>query len=418
MEHLPLLSHEDEIAERLQPVILGADFSVYAFGVAFWQRWHITSIVLATADVKVISSSRFFEVRLCERLCEEKVFLKTLKTLGASLYAQGKRGYLIASGDYYTELCARYREELSAWFYVTTPAYDLVERLSQKELFYQICDELAIPHPDTYVLSCHEDAQLPQDFQLRLPCMLKASHSAEYSQVSFPGKKKVNRIDTVEGFHAFYQAIKASQYHKNLIVQEFIDGADESMYALYGYANAESKVVAYLCAHVGLEDRSPTALGNAVVMAPADQDALRLQTERFVAHVGYTGLFCIDVRYDATTDTYKFLEINPRAGRSSMIWLMSGINMAELGVREHALGQVASEVRPTCTDWVYTTAPRFVIRHFMPASAFKEELLSAWKQGRVRGAISHPQDTLAHAWWAWVTYCNQILKFYRYSEKK
>ncbi len=74
---------EHQLKESLQPVILGADFSCYAYIKGFWNAYNVKPIVLGTANIKAISSSRFCDYRVVPKLDDPEYFLQELTSLGA-----------------------------------------------------------------------------------------------------------------------------------------------------------------------------------------------------------------------------------------------------------------------------------------------------------------------------------------------
>ena len=144
-----LIKTDADVRERLQPVLLGGDILTYSCVRGFWEAYGIKSIVLAGFDPKVISTSRFAELRIVPDVDKADVCVSALRQVGAELVAKGKVPLVLGTGDWYARALSEHKEELSEWFVVPYIDFSLLNEITQKERFYQICEELDIPYPKT-----------------------------------------------------------------------------------------------------------------------------------------------------------------------------------------------------------------------------------------------------------------------------
>ena len=370
----------DELSQKIQPVILGADYSCYAYVRAFWEAYHVRSIIYAGSDIKSISRTKFADYRVEEGVDSEDVLIPLLKRVGDQLCVEGKVPFLVT--------------------------FDVLDFVTQKQNFYEVCEEVGMSYPKTRFLDCSLKGATPNDEGFTYPLVAKPSNSAHYHYAEFEGKKKVFVIQSREELCRVYSALQGSCYDDSLIVQEFVPGGDSHMYALYCYVDKDSNPVFTVCCHVGLEDHHPSAIGNAVAIVPEPNEEMTASAARFLKKVGYHGMCCFDAKYDARDGSYRFLEVNARPGRSSWLVLLSGINFARIQVEDVVLGIDPMPVEPK-GGWAYVGVPKAVIERCMPNVPVKERVLAAYDNGTASFALDWPGDSLAQRFWAKVNFEHQ-----------
>ncbi len=406
---------ERDLASVIQPVILGADYSAYAYVRAFREAYGARPIICASFDVKSISRTRFADYRVVEGIDEPEVLLATLREMGEELCSAGRFPFLVTCGDFYARIVSQHKAELERWFYTPVVDFAVLDLVTQKENFYRVCDEVGVAYPRTRFLDCSDPSAEADDSGFTYPLVAKPSNSAAYHYAEFEGKKKVFYVDEPAELRRIFDALKRSCYDESLIVQEYVGGGDSHMHAVYLYADEHSDVSFCVCGHVGLEDHAPGAIGNAVAMAGEKNPELEEAAARFVKRVGYHGMGTFDAKWDERTGTYKFLEMNARPGRSSWIVLLAGVNFARVQVEDVVLGRRPERVEPSA-EWVYVAAPRQVIERCMPAGALRDRILAAFRERRASFALDWRggRDALAQRLWAYVNFYHQISKFKRY----
>lgn len=403
------------LPQLIQPVILGADYSAYAYVRAFREAYGVRSRIYASFDVKSISRTRFADYRVVDGFDTEEVLLATLEAAGEELCEAGRVAFLVTCGDFYARIVSEHKAELERWFYTPVVDFAVLDLVTQKENFYRICDEVGVAYPQTRFLDCSDADGVADDSGFSYPLVAKPSNSAAYHYAEFPGKKKVYYVDEPSELRRVYSELQHSCYDESLIVQEYVGGGDSHMHAVYLYADKNSDVSFCVCGHVGLEDHAPGAIGNAVAMAGEKNPELEAAAARFVKRVGYHGMGTFDAKWDARSGEYKFLEMNARPGRSSWIVLLAGVNFAQVQVEDAVLGRTPERV-DVSADWVYVAVPRRVIGRCMPAGALKDRILAAYRDGTASFALNWRggHDSLAQRLWASVNFYHQVSKFEKY----
>lgn len=407
------LADEQEIRSRLTPVVLGADILGYTYVRSFHEAYGLTSIVLATADVKATSASRFCDYRIVEGIDQEERLIACLTELGHELSAQGKVGFLVGSGDWYARILSQHKPELEAWFYVPYIDFSLLDMLTQKEYFYRLCEELNIPYPRTWVYDCADpDVRIPVE-EFTYPLIAKPSNSARYHYAEFAGKKKIFEVETPEELDRIFRALQASCYDRELVVQEFIPGEDDNLRSISVYTGEGGRTLSACSGRVVLQDHHPLAIGNPVCIISDWVDDAIADACRLLEHVGYHGFANFDVKYDPRDGRYKFFEVNTRPGRNSFYMTLAGVDFVKLMVEDLALGRTL-ERRDATDPFVYACVPPYVVKRTVADAELRERVLRLYREGKASFPLYYHADSARQHFWASLTYYNQIFKFKKY----
>ena len=407
------LASEQDIKDRLVPVVLGADILGYTYVRCFHELYGLKPIVLATADVKVTSASRFCDYRIVEGIDSDEVLIAYLEKLGRTIAAAGKVGFLVGCGDWFARIFSQRKEFLSQWFVVPYIDFSLLDEITQKERFYEICEELNIPYPKTWLFDCSDASATIDVDSFSYPLIAKPSNSAAYHYAEFPGKRKVFEIYEPAELDRIFRALQGSSYDRELIVQEFIPGDDDGLRSISIYTDEHGDPLMTCSGQVVLQDHAPGAIGNPVcIVSERVEDAID-QACRFLKHVGYHGFANFDAKLDPRDGTYKFFEVNTRPGRNSYYVNLGGVNFVKLMVDDFALHVARKRVDAT-DPFVYACVPPYVVKRTVRDAALRDRILDLYRQGRASFPLYNPADTLKQRFWAMVTYYHQITKFKKY----
>ena len=135
---------EIDIAKHLQPIVIGGDILAYSWVREMHRAFGITrTIVLATQDIKMLSSSKFTDYRLVDGLYEGDTAFEALEAVAAQELARDPECKLIVLGcdDVHARILSRGKERLQAAG-ITVPYidFDLLDEITQKRRFYELCE--------------------------------------------------------------------------------------------------------------------------------------------------------------------------------------------------------------------------------------------------------------------------------------
>ena len=142
---------EIDIAKHLQPIVIGGDILAYSWVREMHRAFGITrTIVLATQDIKMLSSSKFTDYRLVDGLYDGDTAFEALEAVATEELARDPECKLIVLGcdDVHARILSRGKERLQAAG-ITVPYidFDLLDEITQKRRFYELCEELNMPFP-------------------------------------------------------------------------------------------------------------------------------------------------------------------------------------------------------------------------------------------------------------------------------
>lgn len=95
---------------------------------------------------------------------------------------------LLGCGDWYVRLIVENRAVLEKSFIIPYIGEDLLNRLTEKDRFYELCAEVGVPAPRTVVFDASADGDDPAAVILPFPfpVVAKPASSAAYHYADFP----------------------------------------------------------------------------------------------------------------------------------------------------------------------------------------------------------------------------------------
>uniref|UniRef100_UPI003F62A9C8 carboxylate--amine ligase n=2 Tax=Eubacteriales incertae sedis TaxID=538999 RepID=UPI003F62A9C8 len=228
------------------PLLFGGDINVYSMARAFHEAYGIRSAAYGKFATGVCYESAILDYRVCAQNEDGPTFFQNV--CGYAGEHPDKTVLVIGCGDSYVKLAARYRDQFPANVIAPYIDYDLMDRLTNKEKFYELCDQFGIDHPGTFVYR----REMGHDFQLPFgaPYICKPSNGVAYWEHDFPGSEKVFCLPTREALEATLDRVYAAGYPDSMIIQEFIPGDDSFMRVLTCYSGADAKVRLMCLGHV------------------------------------------------------------------------------------------------------------------------------------------------------------------------
>lgn len=413
----PITSPNADIGRLLQPVVVGGDILAYSYVRELHRAYGITrTIVLATQDIKMLSSSRFTDYRLEPGIHGFEGLMEALERVAAQVHAQDPTRVVLVLGcdDCHARMLSHGKERLeAAGFVVPYIDFPLLDAVTQKRRFYELCDELDIPYPRTWYFDCKDGpGDLPYT-DLPYPLIAKPSNSAQFQDATIPRKRKIYEIESPEELAQVWSDIRTSDYDGELVVQDFIPGGDDALRTLTTFSNATGAVRVVSGGVVCLQDHDPTALGNPLCILGEREEQIIEYAKRFLKRVGYRGYANFDVKVDERDGSFRFFEVNTRAGRNTYYLSLGGVNFVTPIVEEFVCGRET----PQCEayhDFAYSCVPRAVLRRSMSDGGRLRHVLDALRRTPEPYPLHYGPDSLMHNLWARIMYLNQIPKFKRF----
>lgn len=406
----------------LRPVVVGGDIGAYGSARAFHEAYGVRTVVLAGVSTGAVAHSVAVDHRVVADLDDDDVLVDAVRAIAAE--QPGVPHLVLGSADHAVHALVRVRDRLTEGAAVVVPYADAetMHTVTTKAGFSGLCEQLAVPHPRTRVLRVGSD---PHPVDVTFPAVVKASSSAQFHGVEFAGKRKVAYVATSDELVALLDRMAAAGFDGEVVIQERIPGGDEDMAAVNAFCGPDGGVRFVLFGQVLLEEATPNGLGNSVAQITgccdvegADAEAVA-HTRRLLEHVGWTGFANLDLKRDPRDGRYRFLELNPRVGRSGFAVTAAGYNVGRMYGEAYLGGGAVAETvhRETevgTNEHLFTAVPLALLRRYVSAATW-QRVVELRRRGAVTNVFYYPSERDPRRWAYIVTaMVNQFRKFRRW----
>jgi D-aspartate ligase len=299
----------------------------------------VPAVVVDTTLRHAAMWSRYGKRHLVDQLFG-KPFVEDLLRLQREL---GARPVLILTDEMSVHTVSEYRAELRPFYRFRMPSADMVSTLSNKALFQNFAETHDLPVPRTIILEQESDiADVPD---LGLPVIVKP---ADKHPVHLGLVERINCLDRAEDAAAACRRMLRGA--GTLVVQEWIEGPDSSIYFALFHCGAASRSMFFgrkIAVH-------PPGLGSTAVCVPAAEatDLLLPLTEKFLDVTGYEGLGSLEFKWDSRAR--RFVIIEPTVGRTDWqeeIATLNGVNLALIAYCHEAGLPIPAERSTGAAAW-------------------------------------------------------------------
>ena len=370
------------------PVLMGNDINVYSMARAFHQEYEIKSMVFCKTVSGPCNNSTILTLDAHPKMDTKDVFLEKIN--GFAEKNKEKKIILIGCGDSYIEVISSNLKYLRENIIAPYMSFDLIEPLTDKKTFYEMCEENGIDYPSTFI---YEKVTSPDaDPGFSAPYIIKPADSVEYWRFPFEGQNKVFLVDTRDELKKTVSDIFASGYSKSIIVQEFIPGDDSNMRVLTSYSDRKGKVKLMALGHVLLEEHTPKGIGNHAVILNEYNRELYDKYKNLLEKLDYRGFSNFDIKYDPRDGKYKAFEINPRQGRSNFYVTNSGYNLAKMVVDEFLSGKEIQDTVLVSNKKLWIVIPKQVAFTYITDEECKNEMKELISKGEYVNPLFYEKD--------------------------
>lgn len=243
-----------------------------------------------------------------------------LVRLGTTRFA-GLRPVLLLTQEESVKLVSRERERLSPIYRFNLPPRGLLDALLHKHGFQRLAEQFGCPIPA--LVRIGTAAELPALERLRYPVVVKPGERHDGYGRQF---KKAYCVETAADAKELVGRILPVM--PDVVVQEWTEGPDSSIYFCLQYIDAQGEVTASFTGH---KVRSwPPQVGGTASCAPAPEAHAELSalTTKFFRDAGVTGMAAMEYKRDARTGAFRMVE--PTVGRTDYqaeVATLNGVNL-------------------------------------------------------------------------------------------
>jgi predicted ATP-grasp superfamily ATP-dependent carboligase len=381
---------------NLLPVGVGGDIGVYAMVRAFHEQYGTDAVVISSVATRAMADSAFVSNVVTPGIDDPEVLVAALERVAAQ--HPGKTLVLLTNADWFVRSIVENRARLEDKYVMSYCTLPVLEQVSSKEGFAEVCDRLGIPTPRTVSVSVPQLvaagglAAIPSlRVDLEFPVIAKPSSSADYHYVSFPGKRKIHHVETRAELDELLGHLVTAGYPGTFLVQEFIPGDETQMRSLTAYRDTRGVITLLATGRVLLEEHTPGTLGiPAAILTEPYEDAMQAAS-RFLDNVGYTGFANFDYKLDPRTGRHVYFEMNPRIGRNNYYVTAAGANIARVLVEDRVLGRSIEPVRAT-KEVLYSVVPFRLLLKYILDPALRRRLQMVKDRGDAVNPLKYSSD--------------------------
>ena len=320
-----------------------------------------------------------------------------------ALIEYGKRNkdykiLLIATSDLYVKMVAEEKSLLEKYYVFNYPDVNIVNNLLIKEKFYTIYKDMGIDMPDTVIYQCNGNDNISKikTYFKEYPIIIKPSDGVEYHKLEVV-LDKVYKVYNEEELEKIILKIENAGYNKNLIIQEFIPGDDSALFDSIFYIAKNGKAQIATFAQIGLQERTPTGIGNCTVLVNGYdehgyKEELIYKLKEFLEKIGYHGFAEFDMKYDSRDGKYKVLEINPRQSRSGYYVSACGYNLIQYLI-DDLIYNKEKEFKLIKEKLVLSFVPKKIINKYIENNKLKDEIRKIIKNKKMVNPLKYSRDS-------------------------
>ena len=229
---------------------------------------------------------------------------------------------LFPTRDEHVAAFSHSRRELSEFFRVTTPCWEMTKWSWDKKNSYELADKLGIPIPQTW--NIRTSNELPTLYD-RLPLAIKPAIKENFFYAT---GAKAWRANTPEELQQLFEKAASQIKVEEILIQEIIPGDGEQQYSFCAFCRNgqvhSSLVARRLRQH-------PREFGRAATYVESiEMPLVEELSERFIKSVDHYGLIEIEYKRDFRDGRYKLLDVNARTWGFHSLGLAAGVDFPYL----------------------------------------------------------------------------------------
>ena len=235
-----------------------------------------------------------------------------------------KKPIIFPTRDHDVLFLDRFRDKLKPYVIIPQPSKEVINTVLNKWELYKVARKLDIPVPETFYISSEKDLNLILS-KLNYPVLLKPVYAADWRKDEIWEKVRQKVIFMKSDKELKYEYNKISCLRPTALIQEYIEGGDNSIYTYCSYCNKELNILASFNTRKILQ--VPERLGTGVIVQSTINNDIKVKSELLLKHIGYFGISEIEYKRNPYTGDYYLIEINPRLWDQHILSQSFGINL-------------------------------------------------------------------------------------------
>jgi D-aspartate ligase len=258
-----------------------------------------------------------------------------------------RRSVLIPTSDIATMFVEDHAATLAGHFIFPNRDAGLIHALCSKRDMYFLAKRWNVPAPETSFPRSRIDV-LEYLVSARFPILFKPIYPHRALQRPRPWRMAL--VHTKRELLDHYDALEDPSA-PNVILQEYIPGADHMTWTFSGYFDEHGKC---RLAFTGRKLRNfPPYFGQASFAVCENNEHVEKTALRFMTSIGYKGPLDLGFRYDARDGQYKVNDVNPRIGAMFRLFVgQNGMDVARALYQDMTGQPVIPSFTPEGCKWI------------------------------------------------------------------
>lgn len=337
--------------EKPVPVILFGDF-LSAYGAIRGLSQYNVPIYIVTKTGKGLAICSRFVKKYFYLNPNDEQFIKKLN-IWFKNEIDTKVVLMVAGDDYFLDALAKGYNDLSPSMKLTFPGWKEVVLVREKRRTYEIAENLGIPIPKTFYVSCWTEMEdlLKKEIKNIFPILMKSEADSSIFLEQYKTKGII--CDNSEELLQNYD--KYQDFHGGMLIQEFIPGDENNLFCLKTILNKNSDPLAVF---VDRKIHSSKRLSACTLTRSTWSQQVVEYGLKLLKEIGYFGYASVEFKFDSRDGCFKLMEINGRVSMNNSNALKCGINLPYLLYKEALNGPLPplkkyQQMYPNDIAWWY-----------------------------------------------------------------
>jgi predicted ATP-grasp superfamily ATP-dependent carboligase len=283
----------------------------------------------------------------------------------------GGRALLLPTRDADIRFLDQNRSALEPYYEIPQPSGDRLDVIMNKHRLAEETRAASVPTPLTMRLRTRDDAREAAS-RFAYPVVAKAVYAQDWRKPGIAdavNRRKAVKIGSALELTQFFERVEP--HHPDLLVQEWIEGADDQCVVLGAYRGRGGRLLGWFTARKMLQYPPEFGLGCIVRLEPhAEVERLG---KRLLEALAFEGIAEVEFKRHAPSGEYRLIEVNPRHWDQHALGMSCGVNLAWIAYRDRVLGDALEPVAPNGAQGAWVSGSGLL-------GSLKEDL----RHGRVR----------------------------------
>jgi D-aspartate ligase len=244
---------------------------------------------------------------------------------------------LIPAQDEAVGFVAQYAAELHTHYRLVTPRWEVVRWALDKRLTHQMAREVGIPYPRTWYPASEDELT---SLDIRYPVIVKPAFSI---RLQYALRLKALPAQDAAQLREQYRVAVRVVDPDELMIQEIIPGHGATQYSVAAYFKNGQSLMS-MTARRTRQYPIDYGLGSSYVEAIEVPELFEV-AEKFLGHIGVSGMVEVEFKRDLRDNEFKLLDINVRPWGWHTLCIACGLDFPYIAYCD-ALGQPLTPAAP------------------------------------------------------------------------